>query len=458
MWNLCYRNPRLLALTIALIVVSGLAAYNLLPRKEDPTLTKRNVLITTRFPGANAERIEALVTDKIEAELREMDEIKTLTSNSRTNISVIMVELHDTIANTAAVWSRVRDRLNDVTPLLPDGALDPEFDETATEIDAYTLITALTWERDTSVPYAIFRRLAESLEDDFRALSGTKNTLIAGDPEEEIRVEVDAAQLTALGLTSADVSDAIRRTDAKVAAGQLRGSRNDLLMEVEGQLDALSRVRRAAVHTGPDGQVILVSDLAKVSKTTAEPPSDLALIDGRPGVAVAVRMEGSRRIDQWAIQARAIVESFRERLPDGVRLRIIFDQSHYVNDRLMTLQGNLILGAILVLIVIFFMMGWRGVARGLSPAPVLLDGADRHAAARRADSSNVGDRPYRGPWHADRQRHYRGGRGACPPAPWRLTGSGGGRECTALAGAVGRLHADDGIGLHAPGAHARWRG
>ena len=75
MWNLFYRNPRLLALTIVLIIVSGLAAYNLLPRKEDPTLTKRNVLILTRFPGANAERVEALVTDKIEAELREMEEI-----------------------------------------------------------------------------------------------------------------------------------------------------------------------------------------------------------------------------------------------------------------------------------------------------------------------------------------------------------------------------------------------
>ncbi len=359
MWNLCYRNPRLLALTIALIIVSGSAAYNLLPRKEDPTLTKRNVLITTRFPGANAERVEALVTDKIEAELREMEEIKTLGSTSRTNISVITVELHDSISETAEAWSRVRDRLSDVAPLLPSGAQDPHFDETATEIDAYTLITALTWKRDTPVPYAIFRRLAERLEDDFRALSGTKNTLIAGDPEEEIRVEVDAAQLTALDLTSADISDAIRRTDAKVAAGQLRGDRNDLLMEVEGQFNALERVRQAAVQTGPDGQVILVGDLATVSKTVAAPPSDLALIDGRPGVVVAVRMEGSRRIDQWAIQARAIVESFRQRLPEGVGLQVIFDQSRYVNERLSTLQGNLILGAVLVLIVIFFMMGWR---------------------------------------------------------------------------------------------------
>ncbi len=257
------------------------------------------------------------------------------------------------------MWSRLRDRLADVTPFLPDGAQEPELDESATEIDAYTLITALTWEREAPVPYAIFRRLAESLEDDFRALPGTKHTLVTGDPEEEIRVEVNAAQLTALGLTSADVSNAIRRTDAKVAAGQLRGERNDLLMEVEGQLDALEQVRRTTVQTGPDGQVVLVGDIANVSKTIAEPPSDLALIDGRPGVAVAVRMEGSRRIDQWAVQARATAEAFRQRLPDGVGLQIVFDQSHYVNDRLNTLERNLIFGALLVLVVIFLMMGWR---------------------------------------------------------------------------------------------------
>ncbi len=218
MWNLFYRNPRLLALTLALIMVSGIASYNLLPRKEDPTLTKRTAIILTRFPGANAERVEALVTDKIEAELREMEEIKELVSVSRTNISQVTVDLHDTISNTDEVWSRLRDRLDDVTPLLPGDALEPELDETATEIDAYTLITALTWERETPVPYAIFRRLAESLEDDFRALPGTKHTLVTGDPDEEIRVEVDAARLTALGLTSADISNAIQRTDAKVAA------------------------------------------------------------------------------------------------------------------------------------------------------------------------------------------------------------------------------------------------
>ena len=359
MWNLFYRQPRLLMLTVLLILVAGIAAYNLLPRKEDPSLTQRNAMIKTRFPGADAERVEALVTEKIEAELREMEEIKEINSTSRTGISIINAELFDTISDPDDVWSRLRDRLDDVAPTLPAVASEPEFDDADTEIDAYTLIAALIWEREGPVPYAILRRLAEDLEDRFRALPGTKHTLLAGDPKEEIRVEVRASQLASLGLTSTDVSRAIARTDAKVAAGQLRHSDNDLLIEVEGKLDALQRVRRTPIRTGPTGQIIQLGDIATVRKTIAEPPSDLALIDGRPGIAVAVRMDASRRIDQWAQQARRVLAEMQQRLPRGIGLQLVFDQSRYVEERLSSLQKNLVIGALLVVIVVGVMMGWK---------------------------------------------------------------------------------------------------
>lgn len=148
----------------------------------------------------------------METELREMEEIKQINSTSRTGISIINAEIHDTIANPDDVWSRLRDRLNDVAPTLPAAAAAPEFNDTDTEIDAYTLIVALTWEQAAPVPYAILRRLAEGLEDQLRSVPGTKHTKLVGDPTEEIQVELSLTQLTALGLTSADLSRAITRT------------------------------------------------------------------------------------------------------------------------------------------------------------------------------------------------------------------------------------------------------
>ncbi len=89
MSDLYYRNRRLLVLTIALIIVAGVSAYQSLPRLEDPELIPRNAIVTTRFPGADPERVESLVTDKIEEELFDVEEIKTLESTSRAGISII---------------------------------------------------------------------------------------------------------------------------------------------------------------------------------------------------------------------------------------------------------------------------------------------------------------------------------------------------------------------------------
>lgn len=98
MSNLFYRNLQLLILTLFLILVWGLASFQGLPRLEDPELTQRNALVTTRFPGASAERVESLLTEKIEQKLLEIEEIDTLESTSRLGFSTVSVELKDDVS------------------------------------------------------------------------------------------------------------------------------------------------------------------------------------------------------------------------------------------------------------------------------------------------------------------------------------------------------------------------
>ncbi|MFQ5911566.1 MAG: efflux RND transporter permease subunit [Nitrospinota bacterium] len=359
MWNLYYRNPRLLVLTVFLILVSGLSAYRLLPRMEDPQLIQRAAFVMTRYPGASAERVESLVTEKIEEKLKEIEEVKQLVSSSRAGISVVGIELKEEVVEVEEVWSRVRDKLRDVSPDLPQGAQEPEFNDTDTEIDAYTLIAGLTWELSPPVSYGVLRRLAKDLEHHLRSIPGTKQTKRFGDPAEEILVEVDAYRLARLGLTPEEVTRKIVQSDAKVPAGRLRGFRNDLLIEVEGELDSLDRVNQLLILHGAQGQAVRLGDISTVRKTSADPPSDLAILDGKPAVAVAARMEPGYRVDLWSRQARETLGEFRERVPRGIGLQVVFDQSRYVESRLNTLQVNLLFGALLVVIVILFMMGWR---------------------------------------------------------------------------------------------------
>ena len=141
MWNSFYRSPRLLILTICLILVWGLSSFSILPRMEDPALSQWYGKITTRFPGASAERVESLVTEKLEQKLQEIEEIKFIESTSQLGTSLIRIKLQNTVKNHDEVWSRVRDRLADVTPQLPPEVIAPNFEDIKDR--GYTLIAAL---------------------------------------------------------------------------------------------------------------------------------------------------------------------------------------------------------------------------------------------------------------------------------------------------------------------------
>jgi multidrug efflux pump subunit AcrB len=359
MWNLFYRNPRLLALTIGLVVVVGLTSYQIMPRLEDPTIVNRFATVTTRFPGASAERVESLVTERLEEEIREVEEIKLVESSSAAGISLITIELLEDVdaADVAEVWSRVRNKIDDASPELASGAAEPEFE--TPDFKAYALIAALKWTQDEEPNYSILRRRAEELQEAIRAIPGTEKVELFGDPDEEIVVEVRPADLAALGLTAAEVSRQVRASDSKVAAGQWRGSSDNLLLEIDGELDSLERIARIPIQHGPDGRFVRLSDIGEVKKGIVEPPRDMALIDGRPAVALGVMVQPNRRIDHWNRRAADVLAQYDETLPPGVELKTVFEQNLYVTERLEGLQASLFIGAVGVVVVMLAMMGWR---------------------------------------------------------------------------------------------------
>ncbi len=352
-----YDNPRLLILALALVLVAGFSSWQILPRMEDPELISRNAVIFARYPGADAERVEALVAEPIEDRLRELEEVKELRSTSRAGIATVQVELYDEIQEVDQVWSLVRDALADVRPSLPSGTLDPEFREF--RIEARTIITAITWEAEQAPETAILARIAESLEAELRAVPGTMDTKIFGAPAEEVRVEVDPSKLAALSMTADEVARHIAESDAKLSSGAWRGQAQELLIELQGELDSVERVARVPLRRGESGRILHLGDIADVRKTIQDPPSTLAMLYGKPGVAVAARMQGGRRVDEWASDARAAIARFEARLPTGIALHTLFDQSHYTEERLDGLFRNLWLGAGLVMLVVLLFMGWR---------------------------------------------------------------------------------------------------
>jgi multidrug efflux pump subunit AcrB len=363
-----YSDRRLLILTIVLAVASGASSLMVLPRMEDPMLTQRAANITTVFPGAHAERVEALVTEKIEDKLLDIPEIKRMRSQSRAGSSFISIELRDDVYDTDPVWSAIRGKLEDSISSLPAGAQRPEFNEL--DIAAYAWIGAIVWDRSDAESSGVLRRLARELKDKLFAVEGTKDVDLFGDPLEEIVVEIVPEQAAASGLSAAAIAQQLSRGDVKTSAGMLRGEDAEIVVELENQFRTMEDILSVSLQTNQPGQSLSLTDVASVRRTTPEPAAARALIDGRPGVVVSVMLRPEYRIDHWSESAEEVIQSFASRLPEGISLDVIMQQDRYVAQRMRTLARNLFLGVMAVGVVTFIFMGWRSSLLVTATLPV----------------------------------------------------------------------------------------
>jgi multidrug efflux pump subunit AcrB len=369
-------DRRLLVLVVSLLLLAGVSAWQSLPRIEDPRITTRNAAVITPLPGAGAERVEALVTKPLEDALREVPEIKTIESTSRTGISVMSVELEDAVdaETNEQVFSKIRDKLAAAERLLPPGAGKPELDELRGAV-AYSLIAAVRSDSGDAPGLGILNRLAEELADRLRNLPGTEQVVLFGGVDEEIRVELNPAELAALGLRAWDVAERLSAADAKAAAGTLRTGERRIGLGVGGELHAVSRVASVPLTAG-EGGVVRLADVARVSRAWQDPPAAAAFADGRRAVLLGVRTEEAVHLNDWAARARVQVADFAAAAGSGVDVQVVFDQSAYTNARLAELGGNLAAGAVSVMLVVWVAMGWRsalvvGAALPLSAAVTL---------------------------------------------------------------------------------------
>ena len=350
-------NPRLIALACALLVVAGLASLTALPTTEDPQVMNRVATVLTAFPGATPERVESLVTEPIEDALRALPEVKGISSSSQAGVSVIRVELKDSITKTAPVWSEARDKLADVQPDLPRGALAPRLDDDRGY--AYTRLVALSWSGAGEPDTAVLGRYADSLAKQLRVVAGTDLVDRFGEPEEEILIVVDPVEAARAGLSAGDITRAVEGRDTKVSAGQLRGGEREWLLEVSGELDTVGSIGQTVLRQGRDGRVLALYDVADIRRSIREPASEIALLDDHRAVVIGARMLADVRINDWSGQIDRVIERFQASMPSNIELTVLFDQQSYTNERLGGLTLNILMGFSVILAVLFLTLGWR---------------------------------------------------------------------------------------------------
>lgn len=365
-------NPRYIGLAIALIIVAGLVALKNLPRLEDPHFANRAAIVVVPFPGASAERVEALVTEPLETAIRQMPEVKHISGNARPGVSAIVVELKDNVdaAHTDLVWAELRDKVGEVEGSLPPGTGRPRVDNDRNY--AFTWIAGLRWRDADNTDVLRLSRYGRELASRLRGVSGTDLVTLRGDADEEIQVKVDTVKAAAVNLDVPRVAALVGSSDAKVSAGELSGDRSRQSIEIRGGFNQVERVRQVPLLSLPEGGTLQLQDIADVYRGEADAPADVAIIGGQRGVAVAARMLPSYRGDLWTARMREVAEAFRAELPAEIELEELFVQERYTDARLAELIGNIAMGFGLIFVILLFTLGWRSAVVVASSLPLTM--------------------------------------------------------------------------------------
>ena len=352
-----FRKGHLLALSIIIILVAGMSAINTLPRLEDPRIDLRNVVVLTSFPGASAERVEALVSDVLEDELRQLYEIKEIKSTSKAGFSSLFIELQDWVDNSTnqQVFSKIRDAIDDAAKRFPVGA-NPPILEDKRGATAFTVLLSISAKYPDNTQLTQVGRMASELSDRLRNVGGTELVLIYGDPVEEITVVINPQQLALSGLSLQEVSQRIEQADPKLPAGVIRTPYKDMRLQVSQPLESTAVLAQIPLQT-TNGNYLRLQDIATIERGPAMPLSEIALLNGKRTIFIAARMQNSVRVDKWTEGVIDKLAEFNQEFGNSFTAEVIFEQNKYTEARLSELSSNLLLGSVVVMLVVLFFMG-----------------------------------------------------------------------------------------------------
>lgn len=356
--SLSIRYPRFVAVSVVAVIVWGLVALWMLPRQEEPVLTWRLANVITRWPGANPERMETLVTDPLEQAVQEVDEVEHIYSVSRAGVSLLQVELNDQVTDAAPVWQRVRQKLEQVKDSLPDGAGDPLLDDEI--MGTFAQLIALV---SDEAGYRELEDHAERLEEEIRFLPNIASTSLFGTQEETIQVEVDPGKLVTYDLTMDQIAAAIRSRNTRDPAGQLTIAADQFVIEASGEIETEDELRQMVLSTAPagrSGRTIRLGEVAEIVRTTPDPPQPMARFNGRRAVVLGVRARSGVRMDEQGDRIAAVLDSFRASLPTSVSCEVAHDLAGYTRGRGSELLHTFALAISFVFLTTAVFMGWRG--------------------------------------------------------------------------------------------------
>ncbi|MCK5076044.1 MAG: efflux RND transporter permease subunit, partial [Calditrichia bacterium] len=368
--NLAIKYNRVTYIILFIVMVMGITSYEKLPRDSMPPFTIRFVSIVTDFPGASPERIELLITDKIEKVAQEIPQVKHITSTSRTGISIVNVSLKDDVAERELqpIWDRLRRKVESIKDF-PTGIQGPNIKDDGIG-DVYGIFLAF---KSDGFEYSEIKEHAEDLRNKVIILDDAAKVELGGVIDEKIFVEFNDAELSKYGLTNNILKNTISTRNIINSAGEINLGNERIILEPSGNFETVDDIKNILVPVGSKGETVALSNIAKVYRGYISPRQSLAKLNGEDVMFLYISLKDQANIIKLGQEVDRLIAEYNKTLPVGLEVVRTSSQDYYVESNVNNFVNNVFQSLVIVLLVMFVFLGFRTglVVASLIPATVI---------------------------------------------------------------------------------------
>ena len=323
---------------IGVIVVMGLV------KEIFPNVTFDMVSISTVYPGATPEDVEKLITVPIEKELKEVDGIKEVNSNSALGMSMLFVKIDPDESNKQKVIRDIQSAVDRVKDL-PKDVEDPIVTEVTSK--QYPIIEVTL---SGEVTEHKLREYADNLEDVLEDIKGVAKVQKDGYRDREMQILVDPEKLKEYYVSIDEIEDALASRNISVPAGKIDTETTEFSVRTTGEFNDAEEIENVIIRANDSGNWLRIKDIGYV-KDTFKDENVINKTWGKRSINLVVMKKESGDAIKIVDEIKVRANDFLSKIPDNLKVDFINDYSFFVRRRLNVLKNNAIGGLILVITI-----------------------------------------------------------------------------------------------------------
>ncbi len=364
-------NRPVLAIVFSLlIVIFGLVGMAYLGIREYPEMSPPIVTVNTTYTGANAEIIQAQITEPLEDAINGIEGIRVLSSISTDQSSMITVEFM-LGKDMEASANDVRDRVSKTIKFLPKDVDPPVVEKLSANANAIIFMVVRSYSRNImEVNDLVENKIKQRLQ----TIPGVGDIKIYGEKKYSMRLWLDPYKMASNGITSLDIQKAIDRENVELPSGRVEGNLTELTIRTLGLMQTSEQFENLILKQ-EDGNIIRVSDIGTAG-LYPENDRSTAMMNRLPVVIIGVVPQNGANNIAIADEFYRRMNLLKNEIPAEYTISIGFDFTKFERGAVKEVQQTIIISLILVILIIFvFLRNWRSTLIPVVAIPVSIIGA-----------------------------------------------------------------------------------